>query len=719
VESKKTHEALLTGLAYYYDKPVPFAHDFYCSYHPTIEKLDENQQDVLNSIHLHKATSARSGTGTGKTSALALVAAWYLLTRPLSMVVVTGPKFDQIKDTFWNEFQRWQLYSPMGRYFHIGSDKIQPVFANQLFGKSADMWAITARTCREPQGLAGLHADDSLFICDEASAIEDLIYEVIEGNLTKPRNKIVLTGQPAKINGYYFDSHNKDKEQWNTLHLDSEKSPIADPAYCVRMKKKYGENSDVYQVRVRGNFPSGNPKAMIQYSEVMAAVNREVPEQKGAFEVGVDVARFGDDLTCIAVRRGNKLYPLQTYSKLDTIQVAARVIQTIRDYREQTGYSGPVRVKVDDTGVGGGVTDQLRRNKKDKIIVIPVNFGSAAKDGIHANMASKLWKEFADQVKYLEIPNDEDLIEELASRRKAVHHGGLILIESKDAYKLEYQNSPDRADATILAFAKGAEGKRVWPAFHAWSTKQCLNYTLNWKKLLKRKAQPYVTVYQEDDMTTNLLACLWDGQNGRLYVHQEVVSPNPRPENIVPRLYQALSQQFIDHDIKLKLSKFLWYANAEMFGITKKAKNMSGMRDGSALAFEKKEYGLFLQPNLMFDLHGAISIVGSMFASNMIVAHTGCDDFIQQVTEWKIQNGKPTDERCGLCLALCNLASLLHQWGKTGRWLPKLKEYSPQKEYSLKQIDKADAEGRLTEHEAKKRGVALPQKQDPMKPVTL
>jgi len=692
----------------YRNRPVQFAEDFYTKFHPKIKSLDSNQKELIESIFFNKATSARSGTGTGKTSALVLASSCYLITRPLSLIVVTGPKFEQIKDTFWKEFQRWQLYSPLGRLFHVGADSIRPFFARDAEGY--DMWAIIARTCKEPQGLAGLHAEESLFICDEASAIDDLIYEVIEGNLTKPGNKIVLTGQPNQTRGYYFDSHHKDKDQWSKLHFDSEKSPIADAAYCVRMKKKYGENSDVYLVRVKGEFPSGNPMAIMQYADVMAAVHREGVKAVGPFEIGVDVARYGDDMTVIAVRQGNKLYELEKFSKLDTVQVAARVLVAVEKYRDITGYTGPVKVKVDDTGVGGGVTDILKRNRTHKIQVLPINFGASPKDGKHADMASKMWFDFASQLKYLEIPNDEYLTEQLSTRRKETHSGGLLKVESKDSYKAEYGQSPDLADATILAFTGGSESKKVWPAFHPWNDKQVRDFKINWKQLLKRNAQVYITLYQEKDMTTNALACLWDGQDGKLYIFNEVVSPNPRPENIVPRLQAAMFQQFRDHGISLKLNKFLWYANQEMFGLTEKARSMAGMRDGSAMAFEQSEYGLFLQPNLMLDLPGAQTVAASMIASNMIVVHSSCQETIRQFQDWAIENGKATDDSCGLCLALCNIVSLLHQWGRTGKFLPKLAPYSKAKEYSLEQINQADKEGYLAQLEARKAGMILPSK---------
>jgi hypothetical protein len=174
-----------------------------------------------------------------------------------------------------------------------------------------------------------------------------------------------------------------------------------------------------------------------------------------------------------------------------------------------------------------------------------------------------------------------------------------------------------------------------------------------------------------------------------------------------------LDKQFKDHDVPLKVNKLLWYANQEMFGLTDRAQTMKGMRDGTASAFEQPEYGLFLQPNLALDLAGAQAIAGSMIAAGMVVVHTNCPETAQQFTEWRIENGKPVEIGCGLCLALCNIASLLHQWGKAGKFLAKLKPYSPQKEYSLEVINQADREGILTQLEARKAGMILPQKPRP------
>lgn len=679
----------------YRNDPVAFVYDWLIRFHPTIRNLVPDQVDLLNAIRDHRMVSIRSGTGTAKTTTFGFAGLWFLVTRPFSLVPCTGPKADQLRDTLWAEIQRWLMYSPLRNLIRWESERI----SHGLAAKK-ETWCMVARTASEPQNLAGFHADSMLFIADEGSAIKDNVFEIIMASCTKDDNRLVTGGQPFTTRGFYFNTHHRDKDQWKTLHFDSEKSPLADQAHIARMKRTYGEESDIYQVRVKGNFPSGNPEAFIQYADVMLAVHREVAGT-GPFELGVDVARFGDDLTTICTRQANHCFPIEKFSKLDNVQVAARVIQTVRDAREKTKYSGPVRVKVDDTGVGGGVTDILKRNREDKLIVIPVNFGESPKDGVHADMASALMAEFKKQLPYIELPNDEDLVEELSARRRLP--GPMIKIEPKDRFKADYGRSPDRGDCVILAFGKGAEKKRVWPGFHSWNLKQCWNFQIQWKSFLRRNAQIYITVYQEKDLTTSVLSCLWDGQEGKLYLLDEVVAATPRPELIVPRLFQSFEALFKDHEWKdgpkPDFKRFIWYGNVEMFGMADRASTMKSMRDGTARAFEMGDVGIFLQPNLMYDEAGAISMAGTMLGMNRIAVHTRCEETIAQFSEWRIENGRPVGENNGLCLSLCNIVSLLHQWGETKTFLKKLEPYSLEKEDARKLLEQHEKEGRLSDYE--------------------
>ena len=64
----------------------------------------------------------------------------------------------------------------------------------------------------------------------------------------------------------------------------------------------------------------------------------------------VDVARFGSDRTVFIKRKGLQMVDMKILTKQDTQEVA----------RQARDFSEGGRIVIDDTGVGGGVTDKLK-----------------------------------------------------------------------------------------------------------------------------------------------------------------------------------------------------------------------------------------------------------------------------------------------------------------------------------------------------------------------
>lgn len=182
--------------------------------------------------------------------------------------------------------------------------------------------------------------------------------------------------------------------------------------------------------------------SIIDRESVLLAMERELDDE-GAIEVGVDVARMGNDRTVFMMRRGHKKIAEQTYSKLRTDEVADQLEVFV-------GFDKSNIIKVDDTGVGGGVTDQmLRRGYR----VVPLNFNDAANDpDKYPNMISEGWFHLADLMGEMQLDLDEDLLMELTTRQWKMDSKGRRAVESKQDYKKRGFRSPDKADALILCF---------------------------------------------------------------------------------------------------------------------------------------------------------------------------------------------------------------------------------------------------------------------------
>jgi hypothetical protein len=162
------------------------------------------------------------------------------------------------------------------------------------------------------------------------------------------------------------------------------------------------------------------------------------------------VARFGEDETVIFKSKGNTYELVEAVIKRPTNETVGRLVLASKE-------SGAEFVAVDDTGVGGGVTDMLR---EQGMSVVPVNFGSAAENPERfANLKAEIfWNLREDfEKKNISIPDDPVLMNQLASIKYGLTSKGQIKIESKDDAKKRGLRSPDRADAlAICHYAKRA-----------------------------------------------------------------------------------------------------------------------------------------------------------------------------------------------------------------------------------------------------------------------
>ena len=181
-------------------------------------------------------------------------------------------------------------------------------------------------------------------------------------------------------------------------------------------------------------------RAIMPRASVMDAMAREVPTD-GGIVVGADIARFGDDATVFVKRHGLQVVDSMILYKQDTQEVASRL----------ASFAEGGKIVIDDTGVGGGVTDRLRRMGCN---VVPVNFGGSPSDKKkYPDIISEMWFNLASMLPTIGLKHDNELLSELASRQFKYTPDERRKVESKEEYKKRTgRHSPDRADATILCF---------------------------------------------------------------------------------------------------------------------------------------------------------------------------------------------------------------------------------------------------------------------------
>lgn len=446
------------AINYYYDKPVAFCQDL-LHLDP-----DEWQVRVLDDLAKYPKVSVRSGQGVGKTALEAGAILWFLTCRPYAKIIATAPTMKQLYDVLWAEVAKWLDNSLIKDLLKWTKTKVYMV-------GDSERWFATARTATKPENMQGFHEDHMLIVVDEASGVSDPIMEAILGTLSGFDNKLLLCGNPNNIDGVFYDSHNTDRDKWRCHKVSSYDSKRTNKDNIDMIISKYGADSDVVRVRVYGEFPTGALDSFISLEIVEFAKDVSISfddlNHLKVAHIGVDVARFGDDSTIIFPRLGSKALPFERYSKQDTMQTTGRVLQAAKQLMDEHPNVKKVMIKVDDTGVGGGVTDRLKEVISDDKLpyeVIPVNNGESSDDDYYANKGTQIWGDIKELLEQnisnsinglepaIELPNDANLIKELSTRKFKMTSNGKIRLESKDDMKKRNVGSPDIADALTLAF---------------------------------------------------------------------------------------------------------------------------------------------------------------------------------------------------------------------------------------------------------------------------
>lgn len=309
----------------------------------------------------------------------------------------------------------------------------------------------TFYTRRNGRVMVSGNSRNLLFICDEASGIDDKIFEVGEGAMSTPGAKTVMTGNPTKTSGYFYDAFHKMSDFWWTKKVSciEVEAEYVNQGYADRVAAKWGADSNVYRVRVLGEFPSENDDAVIPYYLVEDAAHRDVEPVTNVMPVwGLDVARFGSDKTALCKRRGNSIMePIKTWRKRDTMEVAGLILN---EYEDTNSDELPSEILVDVIGIGAGVVDRLRELG---LPVRGVNVGEAPSGRArYMRLRDELWfraREWFER-RDVSIPDDEELIGQLTTVGWTPTSTGKIKVWSKDEMKDKGMDSPDLADSFCL-----------------------------------------------------------------------------------------------------------------------------------------------------------------------------------------------------------------------------------------------------------------------------
>lgn len=426
-----------------------------------VEKIEPWQLNAMRAMVDNDHVSIRSGHGVGKTAFEAWMILWYTSTHFPCKVPCTAPTSHQLEDILWSELAVWRrrMTSQLSELFEVTSDRL-------YLKLSPDECFAVARTARKenPDALQGFHSENIMFFVDEASGVPNEIFQPLEGALSTPGAKSLMCGNPTRVNGYFFDSHHKNRAQFHCIRVSCEESSRVHPNYINKMKAQYGEESNVYRVRVLGEFPLEAADVLMPLSIVEPAIEREVEPTPVKTIWGVDPARYGQCVNALAKRKGNTLLePIQTWGNVSLMVTVGRIVQ---EYENTPKHERPYEIIVDVCGLGAGVVDRL---SELGLPVVGINAGEAPPRGdAHRlqRMRDWLWWQGSEwfRTNAVNIPKDDYLVGELTDVHYSLTSTAKIVVESKKEMLDRGVPSPDRADAFLLTFAGSLVTTDAWEA---------------------------------------------------------------------------------------------------------------------------------------------------------------------------------------------------------------------------------------------------------------
>jgi hypothetical protein len=446
---------------------------------------DEWQAEVLEEIGRRVREGASdqeairigvgSGHGVGKSALVAWIILWFISTRQNPQIVVTANTASQLTTKTWRELAKWHKLCLNEGWFQWSATKF-------YLKASPETWCANAITWSKEraEAFAGTHEKHVLLLFDEASAIDDIIWEVAEGALTTSGAIMCAFGNGTRNTGRFRECFRRFRHRWWTKTVDSRSAKMANRKQIAQWEEDYGADSDFFRVRVLGDFPRAASSQFIAEDVVEAAQARyrqlvrrkrerlgeladlgarvaiditDAPEEWAPLIFSIDVARFGDDETVFGFRRGKLFVKYRSYRGLETTAVAALAAEAIEEWKPDATF-------VDANGVGAGVADQLTQLGYEIIEVMgqakPLDDRKYFNRRVEMYDAVRRWLKDGGI-----IEDDTRLRDDLIGPEYGFDGKGRFQLESKDDMKGRGLPSPDTADCLAQTFYMPVAGKQA------------------------------------------------------------------------------------------------------------------------------------------------------------------------------------------------------------------------------------------------------------------
>ena len=425
------------------------------------------QRDMLDAVAASRRVSVVGANGCGKGWALARLILWWVETRAQAKVVVLSSTQRQVREVLWQE---------LAAVCAAAGDALSGKLTKGRYAISPERFAIGFAT-NNPDNIHGFHSPELLLIVDEAHAVRESHFDAA---LRLNADKTLLAGNAFSTSGTFYESHHARRDRYHRIRISAYDTPnltgdeplapgLINAEDIADRAMHWGEDHPKFIASVYAQFPDALDDSLVGRAAVEDAMGEDAPGGEGApsseedarepLYIGVDVARFGSDLSVLCARRGQRVVAIKSFGRIDTMRVAGETALMARDL-------GAEAIFVDEDGVGAGVVHRLRELGAP---VHGVQFGRRAPHPTRfANLRSEIFWELRRLIndRLIALPDDEELAAQLLSLRYDVSSSGQVQMESKRELRRRRLPSPDRADALAIAFMR-PPSLMVWTGYES------------------------------------------------------------------------------------------------------------------------------------------------------------------------------------------------------------------------------------------------------------
>lgn len=443
------------------------------------QKMDMICHDAL--FGEKRRTAIKSSNGTAKSHEFANMIAWAasVFDPGDALSIVTAPSIPQLEATVFRYMKSAKVRA-MQRGFELQGN-INESLEWEVKGPEGNIPLVVGRvpsTGSEVSRFQGVRSQTGRTYVwgDEAGGLSKNLFTAFEAIITGKHARLGLIGNPDDVGTPWYDLFTDPKyaDDFNLHSISSfdlptftgevvypddpemeerMRSSLTQVDWVERQKRIWGENDPRYLAKVKGEFPKDGGNGFFPMAAIGNAHETIIDDDPSdPLVLGVDIARWGPDESVIAENRSGRVRVVDTWGKSDLVATARRV-------HEHAMEHGAVEVRIDTTGVGGGVFDMLENFEEfadATYALVGWDNGRAALDPRqHANMRAYSHDELRTAMVEgkVDLDYEDDLLrEELQAVTFKFNQRGAVQITPKDELKKFINGrSPDRLDAVIMA----------------------------------------------------------------------------------------------------------------------------------------------------------------------------------------------------------------------------------------------------------------------------